>query len=91
MERFNRLLLQLLRSFVQSESNWERYLPLVLYAYRTSKHASTCVSPFQLQLQLMFGCHPKLPEITSNAFDSHSYQAHLQAKLAQLHNLVTSN
>ena len=87
VERFNRSLLQLLRSFVQSESDWERYLLLVLYAYRTSKHASTGVSPFQL----MFGRHPKLPDITSNAFDPHSYQAHLQAKLAQLQDLVTSN
>ena len=69
VERFNCSLLQLLRSFVQSESDWERYLPLVLYAYRTSKHASTGVSPFQL----MFGRHPKLPDITSNAFDPHSY------------------
>ena len=87
VERFNRSLLQLLRSFVQSESDWERYLPLVLYAYCTSKHASTGVSPFQL----MFGRHPKLPDLTVNASDTHSYQAHLQAKLAQLQDLVTSN
>ena len=48
----------MLRSYVESEPDWERYLPLVLYAYRTAKHASTGVSPFYL----MFGRQPKLPE-----------------------------
>ena len=33
VERFNRSLLQLLRSYVDEESDWEQYLPLVLYAY----------------------------------------------------------
>ena len=87
VERFNRSLLQLLRSFVQSEPDWERYLPLVLYAYRTARHTSTGVSPFQL----MFGRHPKLPETTGGAFETHSYQSHLRAKLAELQDLVTFN
>ena len=41
----------------------------------------------------MFGRHPKLPETTctSGAFDTHSYQAHLGAKLAELQDLVTFN
>ena len=87
VECFNRSLLQLLCSFVHSGPDWERYLPLVLYAYRTSRHASTGVSPFQM----MFGHQPKLPEHTVGAFDTHSYQAHLHAKLAELQDLVTSN
>ena len=36
VERFNRSLLQLLRCYVDTEDDWERYLPLVLYAYRTA-------------------------------------------------------
>ena len=87
VERFNRSLLQLLHLFVQSEPDWERYSPLVLYTYHTARHTSTGVSPFQL----MFGCHPKLPETTGGAFDTHSYQAHLGAKLAELQDLVTFN
>ena len=35
VERFNRSLLQLLRSYVEHETDWERYLPLTLFAYRT--------------------------------------------------------
>lgn len=45
VERFNRSLLQLLRAYVEKEHEWERYLPLVLFAYRTATHTSTGVSP----------------------------------------------
>ena len=48
VERFNRSLLQLLRSYVERNEDWERYLPLVLYAYRTAVHSSLNVSPFLL-------------------------------------------
>ena len=41
MERFNRSLLQLLRTYAEKEEDWEQYLPLALYAYRTSQHSST--------------------------------------------------
>jgi len=54
VERFNRSLLQLLRVYVDKQSEWEHYLPLVLYAYRTSVHSSTGVSPFLL----MYGRNP---------------------------------
>lgn len=32
-------------NYVDKQSDWERYLPLVLYAYRTSVHSSTGSSP----------------------------------------------
>ena len=44
VERFNRSLLQLLRSYAEKEEDWEQYLPLALYAYRTSQHSSTGVT-----------------------------------------------
>ena len=47
----------------------------------------TGVSPFQL----MFGRHLKLPETTGGALDTHSYQSHLCAKLAEFQDLVTFN
>ena len=47
VERFNCSLLQLLRAYVDKENDWEKYLPLVLYAYRSAIHSSTGFSPFQ--------------------------------------------
>ena len=47
VERSNRTILQMLRCYVEGWE-WEKYLPLVLYAYRTTKHATTKVTPFQL-------------------------------------------
>ena len=44
VERFNRSLLQLLLTYVEEESDWEQFLPLVLHAYLTSVHSSTGVS-----------------------------------------------
>jgi len=87
VERLNRSLLQLLRVYVDTQEEWERYLPLVLFAYRTAVHASTGVSPFTL----MFGRPPQITDLSiPTAFDSGSYQAQLQAKLAELQDFVES-
>ena len=51
VERANRSILQMLRTFVEKKTDWERWLPLMLYAYRTSKHPSTGRTPFEV----MFG------------------------------------
>lgn len=58
VERLHRSLLQMLRAYVHAESDWKRYLPLVLHAYRTSVHSSTGFTPFSL----MFGRGPA-PEL----------------------------
>ena len=69
VERFNRYLLQLLRSYVEKEADWEQHLPLVLFA------------PFLL----MFGRQPKICDFDdSRAYDISSYQQQLQAKLVEL-------
>ena len=54
VERFNRTLLQLLRTYVEKKEEWEKYLPLALFAYRTAVHSSTGVTPFKL----MYGREP---------------------------------
>lgn len=88
VERLNRSLLQMLRAYVDTKEDWEKYLPLTLYAYRTAVHSSTGYSPFQL----MYGREPKFSAFSEPvAFDPTSYQAHLQAKLAELHDFVHIN
>ena len=85
VERFNRSLLQMLRAYVQEEADWERFLPLVLYAYRTAVHSSTGFAPFEL----MFGRTPQKPVVHPHtAHDPSSYHDQLQAKLAQLRDFV---
>ena len=78
VEHFNRSLFQMLCSYVNYHAEWERYLPLVLFAYRTAVHTSTGVTPFEM----MFGHTPPNPETT--AYDVISYQNSLRSKLAQL-------
>ena len=88
VERFNRSLLQLLRTYIDKQEEWEQYLPLVLYAYRSAKHSSTGVSPFLL----MFGRQPTMTNIPPiSSFDTGSYQTELLMKLAELYDLVESN
>ncbi|KRX63871.1 Retrovirus-related Pol polyprotein from transposon [Trichinella sp. T9] len=55
VERANRTLLQLFRTYMVKDADWEDHLLLMLYAYRTAKHASTGASPFTL----MFGREAK--------------------------------
>ena len=88
VERFNRSLLQLLRTYVDKEFDWEQHLPLALYAYRTAAHSSTGISPHML----MFGREPHAFLFDSPlTFDPGSYQHYLRAKLAELQDLVESN
>ena len=88
VERFNRSLLQLLRTYVEKQEDWEQHLPLVLYAYRTTTHIPTGMSPFQL----MYGRHPQPNTLTpSRGYEATSYQAVLQAKMAELQDLVEAH
>ena len=52
VERFNGTLGRMLRAFVaENQSDWDRYIPEILFAYRTATQASTRETPFFL----MFG------------------------------------
>ncbi|KAL5463574.1 hypothetical protein EMCRGX_G032483 [Ephydatia muelleri] len=87
VERFNRTLLQLLRAYVDQQNEWETYLPLALYAYRTSTHTSTSVSPFEL----MFGRQPKDHTEGQTGYAVDEYQGTMQAKLAELMDFVETH
>ena len=88
VERLNRSILQMLRSYVTKESDWEQYLPLIMHAYRTTVHSSTQVSPFQL----MFGHHPQFNSFHNcDVSDATSYGRQLQEKLAKLQDMVEAN
>ena len=51
VERFNRTLVSMMKMYCQdNQANWDKYLPQLLMAYRSSKHASTGVTPNKMML-----------------------------------------
>ena len=90
VKRANRLVVQMLRTYVE-RMEWERWLSLLLYAFRTSVHASTGTTPFEV----MFGRQQDsflLPykEQTYVGNPEH-YRDHLHRTLAELHEFVEAN
>lgn len=58
IERFNRTLLSMLSLFVDNnQTNWDKLLPYVMMAYRSSLHASTGFTPYKV----LFGQEMVLP------------------------------
>ena len=71
----------MLQAYAQEDTDWEHFLPLVLYAYRTAIHPSTGFAPFELMFRRTLQktvLHP------NTAHDPISYHDQLQAKLAKL-------
>src|SRR5271155_4207877 len=57
-ERFNKTLTEMLSHYCNKQQrDWDRYLPYILYAYRTSPHSVTKYSPFYL----LYGREAKYP------------------------------
>ena len=54
VKRMNRSLLTLTRSQVERDNQWEKHLHLLLFMYRTTRHASTGLSPYDI----LFGSNP---------------------------------
>ncbi|KAA8490790.1 Transposon Ty3-I Gag-Pol polyprotein [Porphyridium purpureum] len=49
VERFNQTVCQMLSAYVCANGkDWDRWLPVMVYAYNTARHASTKMSPFEL-------------------------------------------
>ena len=57
VERGNRSILDILSKYTNQEKDWDLRIPLVLFAIRTSEHATTGFSPFRLT----YGREAKLP------------------------------
>jgi len=91
VERMNRSILNLLRGLVDKEEDWEEHLQLLLYLYRTTKHATTGLSPYET----LFGSNPPPLNIPTSGIISHldpgDYSSMLQGKLLELRELVEAN
>jgi len=82
VEKFNSTLCDMLSSYVNDDrDDWNKYLPLVLYSYRTSDNPSTGFTPFFLN----FGRDPPPlndePTVTSSNTDVDNYVNQLRSRL----------
>ena len=91
VERMNRSLLTLLRTHVEKDSQWEEHLQLLLFMYRTTKHASTGLSPYEI----LFGSNPPshwLPNLQESVVvDQVDYVENLKRILLQLKEILDAN
>ena len=91
VERMNRSLLNLLRSYVDREGDWEEHFQLLLFLYRTTKHATACLSPYEV----LFGSNPpslQIPSLPSSMIPEPSeYSESLKSKLLELREMVDAN
>ena len=86
VERSNRTVLKMLLCYTEESYDWEENLPLVLFTYRTTKHATTGISPFQL----IFGRDP--PNMIHleplGGYEPSGYERFLRQRLASLKEFV---
>jgi hypothetical protein len=94
VERMNRTLIeQLKRLAITEPTNWERYLPFVLFAYRATPQKSTRFTPYFL----MYGREPNLAVdnlVMENCRQQSSYDSYayfLTTALQSVHNKVLEN
>ena len=88
VERYNRTLERMLRAFVSShQRDWDKYLPYLTMAYRSSQHESTKYTPNRLMLgrevnlpiDIVFG----RPE--EEALDETEYVQRLRERMEEAH------
>ena len=84
VECFNGTLAEGLSMYVSShQKDWDRHIPMVLFAYRVSPHASTGESPFYL----LYGHEPRLPVDAALLSPS----AHLSSSVAEHRARILTN
>ena len=93
-ERFNRTIEDMLSKYVSAnQRDWDKYLPILLLAYRSSIHESTHQTPYMM----MFGRHALLPvdlvcpqPSTEREMTSHEYVDALKERLEKVYKLTQS-
>ena len=87
----NRSILNLLHGLVHKVEDWEDYLQLLLYLYRTTKHATTGLSLYKI----LFGSNPPPLNLPTSGMISHldppDYSSLLQEKVVELKQLLDAN
>jgi hypothetical protein len=90
-ERQNQTMEQYLRGFCNYEQdNWVELLPLAEFAYNTSIHHSTCMTPFWANYHYHPSMQFKPPKVTSNLRTEIRADA-MAAGLVETHRLLKEN
>ncbi|KII62695.1 Retrovirus-related Pol polyprotein [Thelohanellus kitauei] len=93
VERFNRTFIDMLSKTLKGDSEWDTYLPKIMFAYRSSCHKVSGCSPYYA----LFGREAKLPLdllLPSNQEKSENLSSHclkLKHNLQRAHNLMVKN
>ena len=95
VERFSGTLVEGLAMYVSSnQKDWDKHIPMVLFAYRVSPNATTGESPFYL----LYGREPRLPiDValllpTSNLLPSVAeHRARIVQRLEEAQKIISSN
>ena len=70
VERFNKTLSQILAKYISfDQRDWDHYISYALFAYRTSVHASTHMTPFYM----MYGREARLPAFIAQMKEAPPY------------------
>ena len=87
----SRSLLALLRTYIEREDGWANHLRLFLFIYRTTRHVSTGLSPYEI----LFVATPlplQIPRLPGSVMpDPSEYSATLKTKLVELREMVDAN
>ncbi len=91
VERFNRTLGTMLTAYSEkNQRTWDRYLALIMLAYRASVHASTGKTPAEMmfgrQLTMPLQAMIPQPDDTDDEMTSNSYVTDLRERLEEAHN-----
>ncbi|OMJ12560.1 Transposon Tf2-6 polyprotein, partial [Smittium culicis] len=93
-ERFNRTLKSMIKAYcTDDQANWDEYLDMHVLAYRTAKHETLGISPFEA----LYGRQPRLPANSLKPTNPNipinvlSYERKLEAKLKPIRVTINNN
>ncbi|OMJ13635.1 Transposon Tf2-6 polyprotein [Smittium culicis] len=93
-ERFNRTMKAMIKAYTtEDQSKWDQHLDMHLYAYRTAKHETLGLSPFEA----LYGRKPKLPASNLKPANPNAplsviaYEQLLQSRLDPIRQTIISN
>ena len=90
LEKSNAVLMNYVRAYAENYDDWDQLLPFAIFAYNTSIHNATKVTPFEL----VFGKIARTPSSFPSYEKLETYGQYLQefiSRLTEIRNMTASN